>query len=99
VQKEDIEKRIQEIDALMTEGDFWANKAKAQGMIRERQELQAKLEGASLFDKGSAILSILSGAGGDDAEDFTRMLLEMYLKYFAKRGWGFVLSDFLFWVE
>lgn len=74
----------------MTEGDFWANKAKAQGMIRERQELQAKLEGASLFDKGSAILSILSGAGGDDAEDFTRMLLEMYLKYFAKRGWGFV---------
>ena len=41
-------------------------------------ELKDKKEGVSKYDKGDAVLTILSGAGGDDAEDFTRMLLGMY---------------------
>src|SRR5690606_13571422 len=38
---------------------------------------------------GSAHMTIFSGAGGDDAEDFSRILLEMYVKYFDKKGWGY----------
>lgn len=91
MEKEAIEKRIAEIDAAQARADFWTDKAKAQGMIKERQELQAKLEGAGIFDKGPAILSVLAGAGGDDAEDFARMLFEMYTKYSLKRGWNYVL--------
>ena len=34
-------------------------------------------------------MTIFSGAGGDDAEDFSRILLEMYLKFFDKRKWGY----------
>ena len=33
-------------------------------------------------------MSIISGAGGDDAEDFSAMLLSMYMKYADKKGWG-----------
>ena len=32
-------------------------------------------------------MTIISGAGGDDAEDFSAMLLSMYMKYANKKGW------------
>jgi peptide chain release factor 2 len=34
-------------------------------------------------------MTIFSGAGGDDAEDFSAMLLSMYRKYFDKQGWSY----------
>ena len=91
MQKPDIEKRIAEIEVAMGEADFWTNKDKAQAILKEYQDLKAKLAGGSSYDKGSAIITIVSGAGGDDAEDFSRMLFEMYGKYAAGRGWASVL--------
>jgi len=38
-------------------------------------------------DLGNAIISTFPGAGGDDAGDWSKMLLQMYSKYAAKRGW------------
>ena len=35
------------------------------------------------------MVTIFSGAGGDDAEDFTNILLQMYLKYFDNKGWSY----------
>lgn len=84
---EKIKSRITEIEEEMSSADFWADKDKAQSMIRELQDLKDSLEGVGKYDKGDAILTIFSGAGGDDAEDFTRMLLEMYLKYFENKNW------------
>jgi peptide chain release factor 2 len=86
MQSEDIDKRIAEIETAMYAGDFWADKTKAQAMIRELELLKDKKEGVDAFDKGAAVLTILSGAGGDDAEDFSRMLLEMYFKFSDKKG-------------
>jgi peptide chain release factor 2 len=40
------------------------------------------------YDRGDAIMTIFSGAGGDDAEDFSHILLEMYFKYIERRGWS-----------
>jgi peptide chain release factor 2 len=85
VQKEEIEKRLAEIDAAMASADFWTDKAQAHRIIRERQDLQAKLEGASTFDKGPALVTIIAGAGGDDAEDFVRMLFDMYAHFLDGR--------------
>lgn len=71
----------------MQAADFWADPAQAQAQIKELQELKAELEGAGAWERGSAILSFVAGAGGDDAEDFARMLMEMYAKYVQERGW------------
>ncbi|RJQ34529.1 PCRF domain-containing protein [Candidatus Parcubacteria bacterium] len=87
MQKEEIQTRIERIEAAMGAADFWADKERAQNTLKEYQELKAKLAGAGAYDKGNAILSIVSGAGGDDAEDFSRILFEMYGKYALARGW------------
>lgn len=75
----------------MQSPDFWNDKNKAQSVLKELAELKAKKEGnvgPRKYDKGNAILTIISGAGGDDAEDFSAMLLSMYMKYADKKGWG-----------
>lgn len=72
----------------MQQADFWADKGKAHALVKELQDLKAQAEGGGKYDKGNAILSIVAGAGGDDAEDFARMLYEMYSKFVTKKGWG-----------
>jgi peptide chain release factor 2 len=42
-------------------------------------------------DGGGAILSIVAGAGGDDAEDFAAMLFRMYQNYASANRWGTML--------
>ncbi len=86
--KEKIQEKITALEAAMAAGDFWSNKDKAQATIKELANLKAELEGVGKYDKGDAILSILSGAGGDDAEDFSAMLLKMYRKYCDNKGWA-----------
>lgn len=80
--------RITEIEALMADAAFWDNKDRAQAILKELNTLKAGLAESGKYEKGSAIMTIFSGAGGDDAEDFSRVLLEMYMKYADKRGWG-----------
>lgn len=87
----EIQQEIDKLEAEMQAPEFWADKNKAQSTLRELAELKAKKEGVGKYDKGNAILTIIAGAGGDDAEDFARMLFEMYVKYVGKRGWSVAL--------
>lgn len=80
--------KIEEYEAAMQRPDFWADKDAAQRMVREYQELKDAVVGGGKYEKGEAVLTIFSGAGGDDAEDFARMLFEMYQKFIAKQGWS-----------
>jgi peptide chain release factor 2 len=81
------QKRIKEIEEAMSQADFWSNVERAQLMIKELQDLKVIAEGGGPYDAGGAIMTIFSGAGGDDAEDFSRMLFEMYIKYIASKEW------------
>ncbi len=87
-QKEEIQKKIEELEAAMGAADFWNDKHKAQTAVKELQELKAALEGVGKYDKGAAIMTLLSGAGGDDSEDFSAILVRMYRKYAEGKGWG-----------
>lgn len=71
----------------MQASDFWSAPAEAQALIKELHALKEELEGGGAYERGGAILSLVAGAGGDDAEDFARMLFEMYRKFFERRGW------------
>ena len=91
---QEIEHEILAIETEMAQNNFWDDKDLAQAQIKKLKELKDKRDGLSAEDKGDAIISILSGAGGDDSEDFSRMLFGMYQKYFTKKGWSyFVLHE------
>lgn len=84
---ESAKKRLEELEALMASPEFWADKTAAQAAVAEYQALK---EGGSgdPHDRGNATLAILAGAGGDDAEDFARLLRRMYEGYASAKGWG-----------
>jgi len=84
----EIKSRIEEIEKEMLSPDFWANKSLAREKVKEFNELKEQLLGAGKYEKGNAIMTIFAGAGGDDAEDFSRMLFEMYLKFIENKNWA-----------
>jgi len=87
------EQKIKEIEDAMLEPSFWADKEKAQEMVRKLNELKRDGDPEKKYDRGDAVVTIFAGAGGDDAEDWARMLFDMYEKYIAKRGWKTSLID------
>lgn len=87
-QKPETIARIKAIEDAMLLPDFWADKERAQKMMKDLQELKAEAEGGGKYDKANAIITIFSGAGGDDSEDFSAMLFRMYMKYCERKGWG-----------
>ena len=57
----------------------------------EQMELQLMLNGE--FDENNAILSIHSGAGGVDAQDWAGMLMRMYLRWCDRREYQTQIVD------
>lgn len=91
INREEIKKNIENLELQMQKADFWNDKKKAQVIIKEIQRLRNELEGTGQYDRGDAVMTIFSGAGGDDAEDFSAMLLKMYFKYFERKSWSYYI--------
>jgi peptide chain release factor 2 len=57
----------------------------------------ATLEEARLFsgsyDAGDAVVTVRSGAGGTDSQDWAEMLLRMYLRWAETRGFGVEMKE------
>lgn len=68
------------------------------GLDRLEHDLQL-LETAAYFsgpyDASNAILSLSSGAGGTDAQDWTEMLMRMYTRYAERQGFEVVVTDYM----
>lgn len=87
----EISNKIASLENEMAEADFWQNKARARAAIKELERLKLELSGGEKYDHLNAVISIFSGAGGDDAEDFSAILFRMYTKFAEKRGFGLAL--------
>ncbi|MBI5420837.1 MAG: peptide chain release factor 2 [Parcubacteria group bacterium] len=59
----------------------------------EFETFEKKLVLTGKYDRSSAVLSIYSGAGGQDAQDWVGMLKEMYVHYGERRGWKVSIID------
>ena len=63
----------------------------ADRMLAELEKRGAKVEIESLLDGANdarnAFFTIQAGAGGTEAQDWSEMMLRMYLYFFERRGW------------
>jgi len=79
---EDLEEMVELADSEM-EKELKQQVKKLEDKIEDK-ETELYLSGE--YDQRSAVLSIQSGAGGQDAEDWAAMLLRMYQRYCEEKG-------------
>lgn len=97
---ERVGRAIDDLEVLVEmgiESDDAATLAEAEAELAVvRQDLSA-LEVRTLmtgeWDKRDAVVTIRSGAGGDDATDFAQMLLRMYLRWAERHGYAAKVLD------
>ena len=82
----DLQQELAEFESLKNETSDEVLSQK----IAEK-EIQVFLSGK--YDKGAALLSIMSGAGGQDAQDWSTMLLRMYQRYADRQGFKTNILD------
>jgi peptide chain release factor 2 len=71
--------------------------AELDGQLASVESRLAALEEARLFsgeyDAGDAVVTVRSGAGGTDSQDWAEMLLRMYLRWAERRGFGIEMKE------
>jgi peptide chain release factor 2 len=94
---ERVEKEALELDELLkiseTEKDQKDLEKKINDLEKEINELEFRTLMKGDYAKNDAILSIHSGAGGVDAQDWAEMLLRMYLRFAEKNNFRAKVLD------
>ena len=91
--KEEIQAEINELEAQMQAVDFWSHHLRAQEVIAKVGQLKTELETGDRYGAGPATLSLYAGAGGEDSEDFVRILYEMYQGFADRSGYRVEFLD------
>jgi len=97
-----LAKRYEDVETLwqlgMEEGDnsLYSEVAEMLAKLRRDVEhLQLSLLLSGEYDANNAILTLHAGAGGTEAQDWTQMLLRMYVRWAEKNGFKVETLDFL----
>ncbi len=104
-QQSRLTRRVERYDRLRQEYDDAAELAAmdgdmaddiAESIVPLRRELE-RLEEDALFsgeyDAGDAIVTVVGGTGGTDAQDWAEMLVRMYMRWAADRGFDVELLE------
>ncbi|WP_138316449.1 peptide chain release factor 2 [Rhodoluna limnophila] len=89
---ESVQSRLDDLEVLVELANDAADasvQSEAKSELESLQKLVSELEVQTLlngeYDSRAAVVTIRSGAGGDDATDFAEMLMRMYLRYAEKQ--------------
>jgi peptide chain release factor 2 len=95
-----VEKHLGDIDTLIEMGEAEKDEtleaeieAEIVKILKEVDNLEFKNMLSDEDDKCDAILTINSGAGGTEAQDWAEMLLRMYLRYAERNKFKTILAD------
>ncbi|MGV3714333.1 peptide chain release factor 2 [Pseudolysinimonas sp.] len=95
-----IEGRLDDLEVLIelaNEAEDEASAQEARDELADLQKTVADLEVQTLldgeYDDRGAVVTIRSGAGGDDATDFAEMLMRMYLRYAERHKYPVKVLD------
>ncbi|MBN1258845.1 peptide chain release factor 2 [Candidatus Peregrinibacteria bacterium] len=87
---------LEELSGMVSE----ENEAEHAELVKEAEDLEKTFQKAHIelvlngpYDKNDAILILSSGTGGVDAQDWTEMLLRMYLRFAEKQGFKTALTE------
>ena len=88
-----VESRLDDLEVLVElaqEADDAESAAEAVAELEALEAVVQELEVQTMlsgeYDERAAVVTIRSGAGGDDATDFAEMLLRMYLRWAEQHG-------------
>ncbi|MFV0285060.1 MAG: peptide chain release factor 2 [Demequina sp.] len=95
-----MRQRIEDLEVLVelgTEGDDEDTLAEADaelvGLKKDLESMEVRTLMSGEWDERNAVVTIRSGAGGDDATDFAEMLLRMYLRWAERHGYSTKVLD------
>jgi len=95
-----VERRLDDLEVLVQmaiEGDDQESADEARAELASLQKVIGDLEVQTLldgeYDERGAVVTIRSGAGGDDATDFAEMLMRMYLRYAERHKYPVKVLD------
>ena len=91
----DVGTRLDDLEVLVElanemEDEESAEEARLEKVVGDL-EVQTLLDGE--YDDRAAVVTIRSGAGGDDATDFAEMLMRMYLRWAERHGYPVKVMD------
>ncbi len=85
--KKEVSEYVSLADIAETEEEKSELEAAYERLWKTWLELEQALYLGGKYDLGDAYLSITSGAGGTEAQDWAAMLMRMYLRYAERKGW------------
>ena len=83
LQWNNLEKRILDLEDVYEIAD----KKDVEQIERALRKAELQTFLSEKYDHGNAVIYFYAGAGGDDAQEWTEMLIEMYKKYAEQSGW------------
>ena len=95
-----VESRINDLEVLIdmaNDASDTETKSEAKKELSDLEKLVGQLEIQTLlsgeYDSRAAVITIRSGAGGDDATDFAEMLMRMYVRYCEQKNYPVHILD------